>query len=284
MKRAARQRGFALLVVLWTLGFLSLLGTALVAAGRQETQRSRNLLDSALAEARADGAVQQAIYALLDPSPARWRPDGSRHVLRSGHYRIEVRLDDENGKINPNFAPVEMLQALLAQLGVPNQDATKLAAAIDRWRTPGGQTVQVASTQPLALPSGAPFETLDELGLLPGMPQDLLVGLKPHMSLFSNYDPDATTRDPVVAAAIGPLVRNMPTQIADAPAQVVMVHVVVHGPGGTGFSEDAVVRTNALDGIRRHEILSREVVPMPPAPTQQDLSDGSTVLSVTARR
>ena len=167
MKRADRQRGFALLVVLWTLGFLSLLGTALVAAGRQETQRSRNLLDSALAEARADGAVQQAIYALLDPSPARWRPDGSRHVLRSGHYRIEVRLDDENGKINPNFAPVEMLQALLAQLGVPNQDATKLAAAIDRWRTPGGQTVQVASTQPLALPSGAPFETLDELGLLP---------------------------------------------------------------------------------------------------------------------
>src|SRR5262249_50005264 len=113
-------------------------------------------------------------------------------------------------------------------------------------------------------------ETIDELGLVPGMTHDLLLRLKPHLTLYSNYDPDASTRDPVVARAIGALVRNAPRQNAELAAQVMMVHVVVRGQHGTGFSEDVVVRTNALDGIRRHEILSRDVVPMPPAPAQRD--------------
>ena len=211
MSPLQRQRGFALLTVLWSLSFLSLLGTALVAAGRQESQRARNLIDAAMAEARADGAVQQAIYALLDPSQARWWPDGARHMLRFGQYRAEVRLEDENGKVNPNFAPTEMVQALMVQVGVPAQDAAMLAARIDRWRTPGRQTVQLASTQAVPLlPEGGPFETIDELGQVPGMTRDLLMLLKPHLSLFSNFDPDATTADPVVAAAIGALIRNAP--------------------------------------------------------------------------
>jgi len=263
--RARQQRGFALLVVLWTLGFLSLLGTALVASGRQEAQRARNLLDSAMAEARADGAVQQAIYALLDLSPARWRPDGQRRVLRSGRYRMEIRLEDENGKVNPNFAPVEMIQALIVQVGVPAQDAAKLAARIDRWRTPGNQAVQLASTQAVPLPQaqgGSPFETIDELGLVPGMTRDLLARLKPHLSLFSNFDPDATTRDPVIAAAIGALVRDAPRLNVDISSQVVTVSVVVRTPNGASFSERVVVRTNAFDGIRRHEILWREIGPV----------------------
>jgi general secretion pathway protein K len=270
MRRARRQRGFALLVVLWTLGFLSLLGTALVASGRQEAQRARNLLDAAVVETKADGAVRQAIYALLDPSPARWLPDGMRRVLRSGHYRTEIRLDDENGKVNPNFAPVEMMQALMVQVGVPAPDAAKLAARIDRWRTPVNQAVQLASTQAVPLPQrGGPFETIDELGLVPGMTRDLLARLKPHLSLFSNFDPDATTRDLVVAAAIGPLVRNAPKVNPDISSQIVTISVVVRTPNGASFSERVVARTNGFDGIRRHEILWREIGPVSNVGRQQ---------------
>ena len=42
-----RQEGFALLIVLWTLGLLALLGTQLLATSRQDAQIARNLRDTA---------------------------------------------------------------------------------------------------------------------------------------------------------------------------------------------------------------------------------------------
>ena len=51
-----RQRGFALLIVLWTVAFLALLGTQIVAAGRSDTQLADNLKQEAVLEAAADGA------------------------------------------------------------------------------------------------------------------------------------------------------------------------------------------------------------------------------------
>ena len=58
------QRGFALLIVLWTLPLLALLGTQLLATSRQDTQLARNLLDAAVleaaAKARCSGGLQRA--------------------------------------------------------------------------------------------------------------------------------------------------------------------------------------------------------------------------------
>ena len=79
-----RQRGFALLIVLWTLALLALLGTQLLAAARSDTQLARNLVDSAALEAATDGAVQQAMFGMLEPPPRRWIADGSMHIVRLG--------------------------------------------------------------------------------------------------------------------------------------------------------------------------------------------------------
>jgi general secretion pathway protein K len=264
------QRGFALLIVLWTLAFLSLIGAALVATSRQDTQRARNLVDGAAAEAAADGAVQQAIYALLDPSARRWRPDGTAHLIRSGQNRIEVRIENENSKVNPNFAPVELLQAVMMELAVGSSTAARLAAAIADWRTQGEQPLPLGAKAPQYAaagrdyaPPGASFESLDELGAVLGMTPELLARLKPHLTLYSEADPDGSTTDPVVAAALGAKARAAPRRNADEGSQVATVSVVVRGPRRTGYSERVIVRTNALDGIRRHEILLREPVALP---------------------
>jgi general secretion pathway protein K len=269
MMRRRRERGFALLVVLWTLGFLALVGTALVAAGRREMQRSRNLLDGAAAEAAADGAVQQAVFALLDTSPTRhWRADGAPHLIRSRDFVTELRLENENGKINPNFAPPEMMRALLVQLGTALPAAEKLSVAIADRRNQTNRTVQPDPDEKDGdqAPQGntgptAGFESLDDLAAIPGMTPALLARLKPHLTLFSVTDPDSFTTDKVIAAALGALARDAPGRNAEERTQVVQVTAVVRGPHGSGFAEKVVVRTNALDGIRRHEILSREFVP-----------------------
>ena len=282
MKRTRRtnQRGFALPIVLFTIVFLSAIGTALVSAGRQSAQRARNLVDSAAGEAAADGAVHQAIYALLDQSGHQWIPDRTIHVLRYERNIVEVRVEDENNKVNPNFAPVELLQALLVRLEVSPFAATELAAAIVDWRTTrpqvralGLRASQNAATGPpehpnsmapqyLAagrdyLPPGKFFETVDELGAVLGMTSALLGRLQPHLTLFSDSDPDASTTDSVVAAAVGGDPRRSTRQnIVDRP-RALSINVVVRDSRGTRFSKCVIVRINALDSTRRYEILSQ---------------------------
>jgi len=53
-----RQRGFALLIVLLTMGFLALIGTQLVAAARSDTRLANNLKQEAMLQAAADGRAR----------------------------------------------------------------------------------------------------------------------------------------------------------------------------------------------------------------------------------
>src|SRR5277367_4288128 len=76
------QRGFALLIVLWTLVLLVLLVTQLTAAGRTETRIAANLRSGAAAEAAAEGAVYEALFHLLDSSAGHWNVDGAIHQVR----------------------------------------------------------------------------------------------------------------------------------------------------------------------------------------------------------
>jgi general secretion pathway protein K len=96
------------------------------------------------------------------------------------------------------------------------------------------------------------------------MTPDVLARLRPHLTLYSEADPDGSTTDPVVAAALGPQARTAPQRnVGDEGSLVATISVAVFGPRHTGFSERVIVRTNALDGIRRHEILLREPIAMP---------------------
>ena len=56
-----RQRGFALLIVLWTMGLLALLVAQFTATGRGEVQMATNLRANAVTQAAADGAVYEAM-------------------------------------------------------------------------------------------------------------------------------------------------------------------------------------------------------------------------------
>ena len=207
-------------------------------------------------------------------------PVSTIHVLRYGRNIAEVRVEDENDKVNPNFAPVELLQALLVRLEVSPFVATKLAAAIVDWRTtrPQARALGMRASQNSAagpaehpnsmapqylaagrdyLPPGKFFETVDELGAVLGMTPALLGRLQPHLTLFSDSDPDASTTDPVVAAAVGPDPgRPRRRNVVDGP-RALSINVVVRDSRGTRFGKCVIVRINALDSIRRYEVLSQ---------------------------
>ena len=152
-----RQRGFALLIVLLTVAVLALLGTQLVATARERSLLARNLRDAALLETATNGAVQHAIFAMLDRSGPRWRLDGSIHTVAVGPVVVAVRLDDEAGKINPNVASEDLLAALLSGIGVDPLKAASLAAAIVDWRTPGAQPLPLGAKAPRYAAAGLDY-------------------------------------------------------------------------------------------------------------------------------
>ena len=246
------ERGFALLIVLWGTALLALLGTELAGTGRLEAQRAGNLRDAAAAEAAADGALQEAVFHLLDGSAAGWAAGGSRAIpLPGGLARVEIR--SEAAKIGLNQASPALLAALLTRLGMDRHASTALADAILDWRTatarrrPLGAKAREYQAAGLGYaPPNSDFETLDELQLVRGMTPELLARLAPYLSVYQAGDPDPALAGAVVRLALADAGGGAAGAAEDAePAEaapVVTVSVSVEMTTGARTAHRTVVR------------------------------------------
>lgn len=259
-----RQQGFALLIVLWSLGLLALLGTQLLMISRQDTQIARNLRDTATYEAAANGGAQQAIFKVLDRSSGHWSADGMIHLLQVGRARVTVHIEDEADKVNPSIASPALLQALMLQVGADPGTAAAVATGIVEWRqasnTPGRPSPTVARYAAAGsefAPLGEPFSSIEELGSVLGMTPELLVRLRPHLTLFTDSDPGAGTRDPVVARALA-AVGQFNAGAEESAEELVSIVADARGRGNAHYGIRMVVRTNGNPTGRRYEVLSYE--------------------------
>lgn len=201
------DRGFALLIVLWTLVPMALLFAMLAAAARSDAQLTANLRSAAELEAVADGAIYTALFGLLQRGAAN--PDTPPIVARLSGADVAVEVASQSGLVNPNTVSPDLLAALLVRLGGEPGQAYRAASAIADWRTPGRKAgrngAKAAQYRAAGLdygPPGAPFESVGELGDVLGMTPALLAALAPHLTLYSDSDPDPALADPVVRAAL----------------------------------------------------------------------------------
>jgi general secretion pathway protein K len=237
-----RQRGFALLIVLWSMALLALIGTRLTANARGEAMIARNLEDAATAETAADGAVQTAILHLLAPADAHWAADGQSHLLRIGAAGVELRIASEAGRINPGLAPPPLLAALLHRLGSDPEAARALADAIVAYRMAGQ-----------APPPGRAFDSLEELAAIPGLTPALRTALRPYLSPYAPAGIDLRFASPEVVAALGEAGLT-PTREDDLRPTVAIAATATLADGAR-FRRRAVVRIAGLGAPRPWAIL-----------------------------
>ena len=262
--RLGAERGFALLIVLWSMVLLALLATQLTAAGRIEAKIASNLRGSAIAEAAADGAINEALFRLLDGTSRRFLVDGAVRRTAIPHGVVDVRIQDEAGKVNPNTASPALLAALLRAVGADPGTANTVALAIAAWRTPslGGQGFAAGAAEYRAAgrdyaPPGAPLQSLDEVGLVLGMTPPLLARLTPHLSLYTEDNPVPSAADPVVLQAIRESAGSDPAaNVGEATAvSVISIAATAHVAGGANFTRYAVVRMAPTPRGRPYQIL-----------------------------
>jgi general secretion pathway protein K len=244
-----RDRGFALLVVLWSLVIIALLITQIVASGRNAVRLAGNIRDAAMAQACADGAINEALLHVISTGPDHWAPDGSTHQLGCEGAAITVKAESLASKINPNRASVGLLAGLFQVLGESPDEAAELAGNVVAWRSPqasaNDRQALLASYRRAGLtygPPGKPFADLSELRDVLGMPPALVTAALPYLSLYTSGDPDPGISSAVVRRA---LAISGQTGSSDSSysgnAAVVAITARLQGGNGLGLERQAIV-------------------------------------------
>jgi general secretion pathway protein K len=244
-----RERGFALVIVLWAIVLLTLIATQLTAAGRAEVRLAGNLRGAAQAEAAADGAVHAAIMRLLGQPAGPWPPDPAPLTERVPGGRLVIKLGSDDGKLNLNGASADVLAALLRALGVDRSQAQRLALDMALWRFPSADTIaRTAAYAQAGLnygPPGAAYQSIAEVSLVLGMTPDIFARLRPHVTVYHEGDPDPRAADPVILALIGGPAAAVSQRGPPRPGRVATIDVDAVMDNGSRAARHAVVRLGA---------------------------------------
>lgn len=206
-------RGAALLLVLWLIALLTALVGAFALTAQVEGLQGRVLVRGLVASNAARAGIEYALTRVDHADPRRqWQPDGRTHAWRYAGAEIEVRIIDENGKVDLNQAQLPLLTGLLRTLGSERMEAARLAAAIIDWRDPdtltqpagGAEDADYASA---GRPYGAKdlaFESIAELEQVLGFEPALYAAIAPHVTVHSGRpQPDPAFASVQVLEAMG---------------------------------------------------------------------------------
>lgn len=211
--QGGHERGAALVLVLWLVALLTALVGAFALSARIEHLQQRVQDDAGRAHEIGRAGVAYAMSRLrADPLRPPWQPDGRSYRWRYDGVQVDIRVEDETGKVNINLADPALLQAFLQAMEVPADLSGRLAGAIVDWRdaddlSPPGGGAEAADYVAAGLPHGprnGPFETLGELQRVLGMTPELFQRMRPFITLHGRQSrPDPRFAQGPVLLALG---------------------------------------------------------------------------------
>ena len=215
MRAASRPRvdGAALLLVLWLIVLRTALVGGFAMVARVERLQGQVLVRGLAAQGAARAGVEYALsrVELTDPR-LQWQPNGQPYQWNYAGAEVEVRIVDENGKVDLNQADATVLGNLLLALGVEQVEAARLAAAIIDWRDPDQLTQAAGGAEDrdyasAGRPYGAKdagFEGIAELQQVLGFSPEVYALVEPNVTVYSGLPrPDPAFAPAPVLYAIG---------------------------------------------------------------------------------
>jgi general secretion pathway protein K len=186
------QRGFALILVIWSLVLLTSLATGFALAVRHEIRVAGDMAATARAEAAASAALHAAVLALISTDrEARWQADAAVHEIPWPDARLSVQVKAESGRIDLNRAPRELIFGLLAQF-VPAANAEALADAVIDWRDADDEPGPAGAEQDAYAqagygygPANGAFNSVGELKRVMGFDDRITEALRPYLTVYS---------------------------------------------------------------------------------------------------
>lgn len=187
-----RDRGSALLTVLWLGAALSAIALAVSLKARTEVERTSASLAACRAQLLAGGAAERALnYVVYSLEGVERLPDGRARFWELGMplllFRFKtgvaaVELIPESSRLDVNHASFEDLLRVNLALGLSRPAAMQLAQAIIDWRAPSSMgllspfdAIYLRRTPSFRAPH-ASVQQIDELMNVAGMTPELFYG------------------------------------------------------------------------------------------------------------
>jgi len=186
----ASCKGFIVVAALWLLAALAALA-AVASVYVSQSAGALAALDSRTeTEMLASAGIELAGYQLSLPATVR-RPTHGGFSFNLAKSTVTVEYMSEAARINLNMASRTMIAGLFAALGAQPEAAPQFADRVIGWRsTPrrGEQDEEVALYRAAglnSLPRRAPFNSVDELWLVAGLPAALIERAMPFVTVYS---------------------------------------------------------------------------------------------------
>ncbi len=208
MRGLARQRGVALVLVMWVAVILTVVAGSFILERRTETLVVANSVSMAQAEAAAAAGVTRAVAEAYRNDPTAtdvWKRDGAPHDWSFDGIAVRVEMRDESAKIDLNTASEALLRGLLISVGLDDDQANHLLDALLDWRDPdpykrpnGAEEADYRAAGLSYRPGNAPFQALEELQLVLGMRPEFYRRLAPLLTVYSRQpgvNPQVASRD-----------------------------------------------------------------------------------------
>ncbi len=191
-----RQRGMALVMVLWVISLMTIMAGSFALSTQREAGILSHAHERAKAQALADGGVNYAMMMLSLPDPKlRWQADGTPYEWQVDGAKVHIRIMDEGGKIDINAAQEQTLKTAFKFLAGNEELAEQLSDAVMDWRDPddlkrthGAESEDYQSHRMQAPPQNRNFLILDELRGVMGVTPELYRKMETWFTLYTGTD------------------------------------------------------------------------------------------------
>ena len=244
------RRGFALVAVIWSLGLIVLLGTAVIVGARYRGGVASVDTSAARAAAAAETSVNIAIAAILTQEPNLKFP--LRCNLPGGELAI-IAVEEEIGKVDLNAASRGVVERLFVGLTrdkvLGAQIAASLIAVREEKRAPTGSTSAPATSE--GGNPGAPavrFTSITELDRIRGVSPDLFRVALPLVTVRSGRtEPDGRAAPPALAQLLG-LDSSAIAQERQVSVGDLTVRADVRTPDGSRYVREVLISIGGEQG------------------------------------
>src|SRR5215510_3028233 len=281
-RHCSGERGYALVLVIWGLGLISLIALTVITAGRYRILAAANLIENAKAEALAEAGVNlrrlelRLAFSGGSPNALRFATNGEPLLCTMQQGALAaLAVEDEGGKADLNTASPKLMSALLRGFGAGSEEADRVATSIAEFSRPAANVVlddvafhAYAADGRAYGPKKGPFETALELDQVIGMRPDLLRAVLPYVTVHSGTPGvDPRVAAPALLAALAGLEparvaqlvgaargdrageatpRGVPSQfLSPSTGRSFLVRAEVRTPAEGWFAREAIVQLAA---------------------------------------
>ena len=193
MPPPARQRGIALVMVLWLVILLGVIANSHARNARIETLLAFNQSELTKARAHAEAGVNRAIMELLRrDTDTAWPIDGSVTTFNFEGSSIMIAIRNASGLVDLNNVSPATLEKLLTGLNVEESQRQRLVDATLDWRDKdnlrhlhGAEDSDYRDAGLAWRTRDAAFISIDEWRYVMGMTRSLFNRLAPYLTVHS---------------------------------------------------------------------------------------------------